>query len=180
MVDHLDRDFTGLGLRGTGGLNSNRSTTRPLRPRRRAGLGAGGVKEFLGVAGGVAFFARLKSVEIGDEDLGFFQFAAHFFGHDVERAVVVARFVGVENAETVANGDARRDDEEGIGEAGRFGVGQLVECVCQATIMAMTTVLPEPVAILNATRFSRGLAVALAVRRSSRIQASRRSESSAK
>ena len=50
-----------------------------------------------------------------------------------------------------------RDDEEGVGEAGVLRVGGLVER-CQAISIAMTTVLPVPVAILCATRKRPGLA----------------------
>jgi len=51
------------------------------------------------------------------------------------------------------------------------GLARLLS-VCQPMSIAMTTVLPEPVAILNAVRGKPGLDVSLAARSSFSIQAS--------
>ena len=48
---------------------------------------------------------------------------------DVALAVVVLRVVGQQHAQPVADGDAGRDDQEGVGEAGVLRVGELVERV---------------------------------------------------
>ena len=51
------------------------------------------------------------------------------------------------------------------------GLARLL-CVCQAMSMAMTTVFPVPVAILNAVRGRFGFAVSFAARTAFSIQAS--------
>ena len=48
---------------------------------------------------------------------------------DVALAVVVVGVVRQQHAQPVANGDAGRDDQEGVGEAGVLRVGELVERV---------------------------------------------------
>jgi hypothetical protein len=58
---------------------------------------------------------------------------------------------GLQHPQPVADGDARRDDEEPLGEPGSRGVADLVEGL-PGDQHAMTTVLPEPVAILRAMR----------------------------
>lgn len=90
---------------------------------------------------------------------------------EVAKPVVVLGVVGQEDAEPVADGDPRGDDQERIGEPGILGIRELVEH-CHAISIPMTTVFPEPVAILKATRKRPGFDVSLAARRSLAIQAS--------
>ena len=76
--------------------------------------------------------------------------------HDIALAVIVLRVVGQQHAQPVADGDAGRDDQGKVSEKrASCGLARLLR-VCQAMSMAMTTVLPEPVAILNAVRGSPG------------------------
>jgi hypothetical protein len=55
----------------------------------------------------------------------------------------------LDHPQPVTDRDARRDDEEPLREAGVAGVYTLL-IVCQAISIAITTVLPVPVAIFNA------------------------------
>ena len=82
--------------------------------------------------------------------------------HDVALAVVVVRVVRQQHAQPVADGDAGRDDQERIARSGRPGGSSSLFSACHAMSMAMTTVLPEPVAILKAMRGSPGFDVSLA------------------
>ena len=71
--------------------------------------------------------AQQEGVEVGDDDLGLAQLLQLVGRHDVALAVVVLRVVGQQHAQPVADRDAGRDDQEGVGEAGVLRVGQLVE-----------------------------------------------------
>ena len=94
----------------------------------------------------------------------------HFGGTMSMLAVVVFRVVGQQHAQAVADGDAGSDDQESVGEAVVLGLASLLRA-CQAMSIAMTTVLPLPVAILNAMRGSSGLCHRWRRLQSRRIQA---------
>ena len=76
---------------------------------------------------GVAGLLALEGVEVGDDDPRGAEVSPRLGGDEVEFAVVVRRLRGEQHAQPVADGDARRDDEEGVGEAGVLGVAPLVE-----------------------------------------------------
>jgi hypothetical protein len=90
-------------------------------------------------------------VEVGDLDLRGLQRVELIGGEKVAFPVIVAREVGPQDLEAVADRDAGGDDEERIGEPLVLGLASLLS-VCQAMSIAMTTVLPDPVAILKAIR----------------------------
>jgi len=92
-----------------------------------------------------------EAVEVRDLDLRRLQGVELIRREQVTLGVVVAREVRAQDLEAVADRDPGSDDKERVAEALVLGVGQLVER-CQAMSMAITTVLPEPVAILNAIR----------------------------
>ena len=81
----------------------------------------------LGELAGGDLLAQQEGVEVGDEDLGLAELLEQIGRHDVALAVVVLRVVGQQHAQAVADGDAGRDDQEGVGEAGVLRVGELVE-----------------------------------------------------
>ena len=66
-------------------------------------------------------------MEVGDRDLGAAKLGHQLGRHHVELAVVVVWVTGQEHAEAVSDGDARRDDQEGVGEARILRIGELVE-----------------------------------------------------
>ena len=72
--------------------------------------------------------------------------------HEVALAVVVVRVVGQQHAEPVADRDPRRHDEERVARTGCPAGWPALLSACQAMSIAMTTVLPDPVAILSASR----------------------------
>ena len=84
-------------------------------------------QDVLGELAGLDLLAAQEGVEVGDDDLGLAQLVHQVGGHDVHCAVVVARVAGQQHPQPVADRDAGRDDQEGVGEAGVLGVGQLVE-----------------------------------------------------
>ena len=57
-------------------------------------------------------FAKLEGVIVRDDELGFAKLVHQMPRHDVERSVVVVRVVWQQDAQSVANRDARRDDQE--------------------------------------------------------------------
>jgi hypothetical protein len=61
----------------------------------------------------------------------------------------------VEHAEALLDGESWSDDQKSAGEAMAAGPAALT--VCQAISMAMTVVLPAPVASFKASRISSGL-----------------------
>ena len=77
------------------------------------------------------------------------QLLAQVGRHDVDLAVVVVRIVWQQHAQAVADGDARRDDQEGVGEARILASRRSLLSACQAMSIAITTVLPLPVAIFE-------------------------------
>ena len=81
----------------------------------------------LGELAGGDLLAQLEGVEVGDEDLRLAKLFLSCGRDDVALAVVVLRVVGQQHAQPVADGDAGRDDEERVGEAGVLRVGELVE-----------------------------------------------------
>ena len=68
-----------------------------------------------------------EAVEVGDLDLRGLQRLELVRREEVALLVVVAGEVRPQDLEAVADGDARRDDEEGVGEPLVLGVGELVE-----------------------------------------------------
>ena len=73
-------------------------------------------------------------------------------GRGSRRPVVAVRVVGLEHAQAVADGDPRRHDQKSAGEVDCWSVERTAFTVCQAISMAMTVVLPAPVAIFRASR----------------------------
>jgi hypothetical protein len=113
---------------------------------------------------------RQEGVVVGNEDLGLGQLLAHRLRYDIERAVVIAGIRGQQNAQrsrmvmpgvTMRKASPKRES---------WGLPILFS-VCQAISMAITTVLPEPIAILNAMRLSSGLCESLASFNCRRIHA---------
>ena len=86
-------------------------------------------------------------------------------------AVVVIRVVRQQHPQPVADGDPGRDDRKASENRASCGFASLLS-VCQAISIAMTTVLPLPVAILIAMRGNRGFDWSFAFRSRSSIQAS--------
>jgi len=66
-------------------------------------------------------------VVVRDDDAGTAKVDQLGWSDHIALAVVVARVVWQQHAETVANGDARSDQQEGIGEPGVLGVRELVQ-----------------------------------------------------
>ena len=98
----------------------------------------------------MTIFARLDVVE-------------HVARDQLAAGVVAVRVVRLQDAQAVLDGEAGRDDQEAAGEvlaAGR----RTALTVCQAISIAMTVVLPAPVASFSARRNSSGLASLLARR----------------
>ena len=111
--------------------------------------------------------AQLEGVVVGDDDLGALQIAQHVARNQLAAGVVAVRVVGLEHAQAVADGQAGCDDQETARE--RLLLGRRTALmVCQAMSMAMTVVLPAPVASFSARRMSSGLASWLALARCSR------------
>ena len=83
----------------------------------------------LGELAGGDLLAQLEGVEVGDDDFRLPELLLEVGRDDVALAVVVLRVVRQQHAQPVADGDAGRDDQEGVGEAGVLRVGALVERV---------------------------------------------------
>lgn len=66
---------------------------------------------------------------VGDDDLALPELFEKLGRNDVALAVIVGRIVRQQHAQPVANGDPRRDDQEGIGESRVPRIGELVERV---------------------------------------------------
>lgn len=73
------------------------------------------------------FLAAQEGVKVGDEDGRRLPPVQLLRGRDAHGVVVVLRIVGQQHAEPVADGDARRDDQESIGEALVLRIGLPVE-----------------------------------------------------
>ena len=86
-------------------------------------------EDLLGQLADGDLLAEQERVEVGDDDLGARQLLAVKFRHDVELAVVVLWIVGQQDAQAIADGDAGRDDQEGIGKAVVLRLRELVEGV---------------------------------------------------
>jgi hypothetical protein len=71
--------------------------------------------------------AQAECVEVRDQNLGLAEPFEEMAGQDIPLAVVVVRVVRQKHAQPVADRDAGSDDEEGVGELGVLGVGELVE-----------------------------------------------------
>ena len=59
---------------------------------------------------------RKKRVEVGDQDLGLREPFQQVRRQDVALAIVVFRIGRQQHAEAIANGDARRHNQERVGE----------------------------------------------------------------
>ena len=103
---------------------------------------------------------------IGDDDLGLLQLRQEVAGHQLARVVVALRVVGLEHPQLrslmVRPGETTRKPRENLLCGRRTAL-----IVCQAISIAMTVVLPLPVASLSARRASSGLASRLAFARCS-------------
>ena len=66
-------------------------------------------------------------MKVGDDNLGFSKLWHEVGRNYVELPIVIVRVVGHQDAQTVADGDAGRDYEESIGEAGILRIGQFVQ-----------------------------------------------------
>ena len=62
-------------------------------------------------------FTLLEGMEVRDDDLRAVHGLQHVVGDKLAVGVVTVRIVGLENAETVLDRDARRHDQESAGEA---------------------------------------------------------------
>ncbi len=71
--------------------------------------------------------AQLEGVVVGDDDFCLSEIVIQLGRYNVALAVVVVRVVRQQHAQPVADGNAGRDDQEGVGEAGVLRVGALVE-----------------------------------------------------
>ena len=71
--------------------------------------------------------AQFEGVEVRDEILAWPSCSSRWAGNDVPLAVIVLRVVRQQHAQPVADGDARRDDQKRIGEAGVLRIGELVQ-----------------------------------------------------
>ena len=66
-------------------------------------------------------------MEVGNGDLGLAQLVHQLRRHDLQGAVVVARIAGQQDPQPVADGNARGDDEKGVGESSVLFIRQLVQ-----------------------------------------------------
>ncbi len=66
-------------------------------------------------------------MEVGDDHLGLAQFRQQVGRNQVMLAVIVVGIVGQQHPQPVADGDAGRDDQEGIRKAGILRIGHLVQ-----------------------------------------------------
>jgi hypothetical protein len=105
--------------------------------------------------------ARLESVIIGDDDLGAIDIRQHVHRDQFAAAVVAVRVVGLKDTQPVLDGDSRGDNQESAAVEAAAGVRAAL-MVCHAISIAMTVVLPLPVAIFKAMRKSSGFDCSLA------------------
>ena len=128
-------------------------------------------QNLLGQLAGVDRLAQLEGVVVGDDDLGLAELIMELRRNEVALAVVVLGSFGSSTrsrSRMVMPGVTMRNVSE---KRASCGLASLLS-VCQAMSMAMTTVLPEPVAILKAMRGRPGFDVSLASRIAFSIQAS--------
>ena len=90
-------------------------------------------------------------MEVRDLDLGRLQGVELVRREEIALLVVVALEVGPQDLEAVADGDPGVTTRNVSLKRLSWGLASLFSA-CQAMSMAMTTVLPDPVAILNAIR----------------------------
>ncbi len=74
-----------------------------------------------------ALLAQQEGVEVGDDDLAPGRARSSRSGGTRSRCGSSSRVVGQQHAQPVADGDAGRDDQEGVGEARVLRVGELVQ-----------------------------------------------------
>ena len=84
--------------------------------------------------------------------------------HQFATGVVAVRVVRLQDTETILDRQTGRDDEKAAREVFASGAADAL-IVCQAMSMAMTVVLPAPVASFSASRMSSGLASLFAAAR---------------
>ena len=90
-------------------------------------------------------FAQLEGVKVGDDDLGAVDVVEHVAGDEFATGVVAVGVVRLEHAQAVFDGEAGRDDQKAAREFLAPG-RRTALIVCQAISIAMTVVLPAPVA----------------------------------
>ena len=78
-------------------------------------------KEGAVALGQVERLPSLEGVVVGDDDLRLVELAEHVGRHEFAAGVVAVRVVRLKDAQAVADGDARRHDEEAAGEPGARG-----------------------------------------------------------
>ena len=117
--------------------------------------------------GEIDAFAELEGVVVGDDDLGAVHVVQHVARHQLAVLVIAVRVVRLQDPQAVLDREARRNDEKP--RVKRLLCGRRTALmVCQAISIAMTVVLPAPVASFSARRISSGLASLLALVRCSR------------
>jgi hypothetical protein len=97
-----------------------------------------------------------EGVIVGDDDFGPLDVTEHVYRNEFAVAVITVGIIGQKHTQSILDGDAGRDDEESASELAAAGVAQTALTVCHAISIAMTVVLPAPVASFNATRTSSG------------------------
>ncbi len=100
---------------------------------------------------------------VGDDDLGAAEVGEHVGRHQLAVRVVAVGVARQQDAQAVLDGDAGRDDQEAAARSACCPSATALT-VCQAMSMAMTVVLPLPVAILQRDAGRPGLAWSLAPR----------------
>ena len=69
-----------------------------------------------GPAGDLELFPQLERMVIGDNDARLLQILQHILRHQLATGVVGVWIIGLQNAQTVLDGDARRDHQKALGE----------------------------------------------------------------
>ncbi len=62
--------------------------------------------------GNLHAFAQLEGVVVGDDDFCPFQIGKHILGNQLAACIVGVRVIGLKHTQTVANGQAGRDNQE--------------------------------------------------------------------
>ena len=131
-------------------------SSSPVRP----------LKEGSASCGNFDALAQLEGVVVGDDDLGALRTSSSMsLGTSSRSGVVAVGIVGLENAEPILDGQAGRADQEAAREHACSPGRRTALIVCHAMSMAMTVVLPAPVASFSARRISSGFASRLALAR---------------
>ena len=92
----------------------------------KAAGAASGEDRFRDLTGGDRL-AKLKRMEVGDQNPGLAELLARMRWSDVTNAKVVLRIVRQENAQPIADGNAWRNDQKGVGETSILGICELVQ-----------------------------------------------------